>query len=103
GDDDAGTAVAVVEEVEVVAADDARSRVALGDLVAADRRRRLRQETLLDAPGQGQIVRFDRALGRAAALRRDQPRQLAGDAEKEFLVGGAPRLRVVRAVEIQRA
>jgi hypothetical protein len=103
GNDDAGASIAVVEEVEVIAADDASSRVAFGDAVAADVRRRLRQEALLDAAGERQIVCFDGAFRRTGSLRCDQPAELPGDADEQFVIAGAPRMCGVDAVELKRA
>src|SRR5262249_24852103 len=78
-----------LEEIVVVAADHARGGVAVDDAVTRNLRRRLRQEMLLDAPRQGQIMRFNQTL-RRGLTRGNQPGDLSGDADEQLVVGRAP-------------
>ena len=101
GDDESLPAIAELEEIVVIAADDARCGVAVGEAVAGNLRSGLRKKALLDAARQREIVRLHRALGRLALRARQQPRELAGDADEHFLIARAPRIFDQRAFQIQ--
>ena len=91
------------QEVEQVAADDARGGVAVGDLVAVEPRRRRRQEPALDAAGHLEVVRVQQTSAFGVTVGRDQRTELTGAAQQEIGIARHQRFAVVVGVEIQHA